>query len=53
MWKLLTGVTLEVNATVSLKPSGEPGFTAKLKKKDAPADPGASGLKPPEGVGQA
>jgi hypothetical protein len=39
MWKLLTGVTLEVNATIQLKPSGEPGFRAKVKtkKKGEPA----------------
>jgi hypothetical protein len=33
LWKLLTSVTLEVNATVQLKPSGEPGFKAKLRRK--------------------
>lgn len=33
IWKLLTGVTLEVNASIQLKPSGEPGFKAKLKTK--------------------
>src|SRR4051794_7288687 len=33
IWKVLTGVTLEVNATVQLKPSGEPGFKAKIKTK--------------------
>jgi len=33
LWKLLTSVTLEVNATVQLKPSGEPGFKAKLRQK--------------------
>ena len=33
LWKLLTSVTLEVNATVQLKPSGEPGFKAKFKQK--------------------
>jgi hypothetical protein len=33
IWKLLTGVTLEVNATIQLKPSGEPGFKAKIKQK--------------------
>jgi hypothetical protein len=32
-------VTLEVNATIQLKPSGEPGFRAKVKtkKKGEPA----------------
>ena len=40
MWKLLTGVTLEVNASIQLKPSGEPGFKAKLrtKKKEEPEE---------------
>ena len=41
IWKLLNGVTLEVNATIQLKPSGEPGFKAKVKTKkkaDAPAE---------------
>ena len=33
MWKLLTGVTLEINATVQLKPSGEPGIKAKVRTK--------------------
>src|SRR5205085_5480830 len=33
IWKVLTGVTLEVNATIQLKPSGEPGFKAKIKQK--------------------
>jgi hypothetical protein len=33
IWKVLTGVTLEVNATIQLKPSGEPGFKARIKHK--------------------
>jgi len=33
IWKLLTSVTLEVNATVQLKPSGEPQIKARLKRK--------------------
>ena len=33
IWKVLTGVTLEVNASIQLKPSGEPGFKAKLKTR--------------------
>ena len=33
IWKLLTSVTLEVNATVQLKPSGEPGIKAKIRQK--------------------
>ena len=41
IWKVLTGVTLEVNATVQLKPSGEPGFKARLRqKKKAGPEPG-------------
>jgi len=39
IWKVLTGVTLEVNASIQLKPSGEPGFKAKLKTKKKP-EPG-------------
>ena len=41
IWKVLTGVTLEVNATIQLKPSGEPGIRAKVKSKkksDAPSE---------------
>src|SRR5207248_8011000 len=33
IWKVLTGVTLEVNATIQLKPSGEPGIKAKVRTK--------------------
>src|SRR5437660_11173403 len=33
IWKLLTSVTLEVNAEVRLKPSGEPHLKARLKHK--------------------
>src|SRR3954447_4904867 len=33
IWKVLTGVTLEVNATIQLKPSGEPGVKAKIRQK--------------------
>ena len=36
LWKVLTSVTLEVNATVQLKPSGEPGFKAKVRHKKKP-----------------
>lgn len=53
VWKLLTGVTLEVHATVALKPAGETGFTATLKKKEPPEDKGAPEPKPPEGAGPA
>jgi hypothetical protein len=31
--KLLTGVTLEVNATLQLKPGGKPGLKAKIQRK--------------------
>ena len=42
IWKVLTGVTLEVNASIRLKPSGEPGFKARVKRRkhDAPETPG-------------
>src|SRR5881398_2124535 len=33
IWKLLNGVTLEVNATVHLKPSGEGSVKAEVKTK--------------------
>ena len=33
IWRLLTSVTLEVNATVQLKPSGEPHIKAKVKAR--------------------
>ena len=41
IWKLIDGVTLEVNATVQLKPSGKSGFKAKLKGKPSGDDPDA------------
>jgi hypothetical protein len=31
--KLLTGVTLEVNATLQLKPGGKPGIKARIRRK--------------------
>lgn len=41
IWKLLTSVTLEVNATVQLKPSGQPGIKARIRrKKGGPGDAG-------------
>src|SRR5438874_5323680 len=40
IWKLLTGVTLEVNATIQLKRSGEPGFKAKIRRKEKEPDEG-------------
>jgi len=39
LWKLLTSVTLEVTASIQLKPSGEPGFKARFKKKKKPDEP--------------
>src|SRR5207245_11742336 len=33
IWKLLNGVTLEVNATIQLKPSGEAALKAKVKSR--------------------
>jgi hypothetical protein len=40
IWKVLTGVTLEVNATIQLKPSGSPGFKARFRRRQgAPGDP--------------
>jgi hypothetical protein len=39
IWKLLTSVTLEVNASIQLKPSGEPGFKARFKKKAKKDEP--------------
>jgi hypothetical protein len=39
IWKVLTGVTLEVNATLQLKPSGTPGLKARFRRrKGAPED---------------
>ena len=44
LWKVLTSVTLEVNASIQLKPSGEPQIRAKFKPR-AKAQPG----KTPDG----
>ena len=33
IWKLLNGVTLEVNATIQLKPSGDATMKAKVKSR--------------------
>lgn len=38
IWKLLTSVTLELNASIQLKPSGEPGFKAKVRSKKKEKD---------------
>jgi len=49
LWKLLTSVTLEVNASIQLKPPGEPGIRAKVRaKKKEPAGGGTAGAPPPE-----
>src|SRR3954468_663572 len=41
IWKLLTGVTLEVTASIQLKQGGDPGFKAKIKtKKKEPEEGG-------------
>jgi hypothetical protein len=41
IWKVLTGVTLEVTASIQLKQGGEPGFKAKIKaKKKEPEEGG-------------
>src|SRR6202048_4776202 len=40
IWKLPTGVTREVNATIQLKRSGEPGFKAKIRQKKKEPDEG-------------
>jgi hypothetical protein len=39
IWKLLTSVTLEVNAEVKLKPSGEPHLKAKIRRKKEHGEP--------------
>ena len=33
LWKVLTGVSIEVNATIQLKPAGESKFKARFKQK--------------------
>jgi hypothetical protein len=33
IWKLFTGVTLEVNATLQLKPGGKPGLKARIQRR--------------------
>jgi hypothetical protein len=40
IWKLLTGVTLEVNASIQLKPGGESSVKAKVKTKKEPEEGG-------------
>ena len=49
IWKVLTGVTLEVNATIQLKPSGEPGIKAKVRTKKSPkSEPPPEQETPPD-----
>ncbi len=43
VWKLLTGVTIEINATVQLKPSGEPGMKVAFKRKKGEGDKDVDG----------
>lgn len=43
IWKLLTSVTLEVNASIQLKRSGEPGFKAKIRTKKKEKGKGEDG----------
>jgi hypothetical protein len=57
VWKILTGITLEVNATIQLKPSGEPGIKVAFKRSDGekPEKDGkpAKGDSPPPAPGEA
>jgi hypothetical protein len=41
VWKILTGITLEVNATIALKPSGEPGLKVNFKRREGEKPPPA------------
>jgi hypothetical protein len=47
VWKLLTGVTIEINATVQLKPSGEPGMKVQFKKKKGEGERDGKGAEGP------
>lgn len=38
IWKVLTSVTLEVNASLRLKQGGEPGFKARVRRRPASDD---------------
>jgi hypothetical protein len=40
IWKLLNGITLEVNATIHLKPSGEAALKAKMKTRKKESEGG-------------
>ena len=58
LWKLLTGVQIEVNATIQLKPGGEPQFRARVRqrpKKPAerhPSEPTPDETDDEEGIDQ-
>ena len=52
VWKILTGITLEVNATIALRPSGEPGFKVAVKRREEDkGDKGDKGEKGEKGGG--
>jgi hypothetical protein len=40
IWKLLNGITLEVNATIHLKPSGEAALKGKVKTRKKESEGG-------------
>ncbi|HZR10635.1 MAG TPA: hypothetical protein VFA79_18760 [Myxococcales bacterium] len=40
IWKMISGVTLEVTASIHLKPSSESGIKAKIKHKKKEPEPG-------------
>lgn len=57
IWKLLTSVTLEVNASIQLKPSGASAFKARVQRKKEPGappsgGPSVGGNEPPGSAGE-
>ncbi len=40
IWKMISGVTLEVTASIRLKPSAEPGAKVRIRQKKKEPDPG-------------
>lgn len=40
IWKMISGVTLEVTASIRLKPSGEPAARVKIRQKKKEPEPG-------------
>ena len=40
IWKMISGVTLEVNASIRLKPSGEPQAKVRIRQKKKDPEPG-------------